>query len=151
MTASNASNAGCISAEAAVKQSGGHAKCPLCPESFFSELSLESHVHSMHQGQSIQCDECPHSFPSYTYLKLHKNMYHPSPNFPLRSAFQLAALTSSMGQPQVNNKEDAHAQLPPLVKKKEAEKVLDLSSPVKPLTTHQSSSAVTASEAVTNR
>ena len=113
---------------------GGHAKCPLCPESFFSELSLESHVHTVHQGQSIQCDECSHSFPSYTYLKLHKNMYHPSPNFPLRSAFQLAALSSMGQQPPPPLKDEVVPQ--PLPKKKE-ENVLDLSSPVKPMTPSQ--------------
>ena len=97
--------------------SGGHAKCPVCPESFYSELSLESHLQSVHAGQALPCDECTHTFPNFTYYKLHKNMYHPSANFPFRNAFQLAALT--MGH-----------QMQQEVKKKE-DKVLDLSSPVK--------------------
>ena len=115
----------------------GHAKCPICPESFYSELSLESHLQTLHQGQAIPCDECTHSFPNFTYFKLHKNMYHPagssanSNSFPFRNAFQLAAL--SMGHQAslaASLKAEESAALP--LKKKE-ENVLDLSSPVKPL------------------
>ena len=104
-----------------LEKSTGHAKCPICPESFFSELSLESHM-SVHQGVTIPCDECPMTFPSYTYFKLHKNMYHPngtstnngSAGFPFRNAFQLAVFNQNLQD-----------------KVKKEEKVLDLSSPVK--------------------
>ena len=109
----------------------GHAKCPICPESFFSELSLESHM-SIHQGVTIPCEECPMTFPSYTYYKLHKNMYHPASNgspsmpsntnagFPFRNAFQLAVFNQNL-----------HASTTELKSTKKEEKVLDLSSPVK--------------------
>ena len=106
---------------------GGHAKCPICPESFFSELSLESHM-SVHQGVTVPCEECPMTFPSYTYYKLHKNMYHPQTNgpsmpnasagFPFRNAFQLAVFNQNL-------------QSAESIKPKKEEKVLDLSSPVK--------------------
>jgi uncharacterized Zn-finger protein len=112
---------------AQVANKTGHAKCPLCPETFFSDLSLETHVQSVHQGQNIQCDECPHQFPSYTYLKLHKNMYHPTPSFPFRSAFQLSALSMAAHQTATTIKEEQAVSL----KKMKDEKVLDLSSPVK--------------------
>ncbi len=111
------------------KNAGGYAKCPICPESFYSELSLESHIATIHQSQSIPCDECSHTFPNFTYYKLHKNMYHPtSASFPFKNAFQLAALSMG-GQHHPGSLKDDLMATP--AKKKE-EKVLDLSSPIKP-------------------
>ena len=65
----------------------GHAKCPVCHETFFSEISLAAHVDSAHRGQEIKCDECPNVFPGYSYLKLHKNIYHHKSlaSFPLQA------------------------------------------------------------------
>ena len=129
-----ASSALAVSVAADLKN-GGHVKCPICPESFYTERCLESHLGTVHQGQSIQCDECPHTFPNITYYKLHKNMYHPASNlsaasFPFRNAFQLAALGAMTGQASISLK-DEKALMP--AKKEAPEKVLDLSSPVKPL------------------
>ena len=135
-----------ISASSNEVKPGGHAKCPLCPESFFSELSLESHVQTRHQGQNFQCDECPMLFPIYIQLKQHKYIFHPSAqsNFPnIRNAFQLAALSSMGQQPPIaggqgkENTASSSAASPQPQHKKKDEKVLDLSSPVKPLSTPQ--------------
>lgn len=111
-----------------LKSNGGHAKCPICPESFYSELSLESHIQGIHQGQSIPCDECTVTFPNYTYFKLHKNMYHPvsQAGFPFRNAFQLAALSMGHQAAQALKEELNHGPT-----KKQKDDVLDLSSPVK--------------------
>ena len=51
-------------------------KCPICAEHFYSELSLEVHVLSLHPGKEIRCEECSHPCPSYNYYKLHRNMFH---------------------------------------------------------------------------
>ena len=118
-----------------MKNTGGHVKCPSCPESFYTERCLQSHLETVHQGQSIICDECPNAFPNFLTYQLHKNMYHPSSNmsaanFPFRNAFQLAALGAMTGQANLANlkQEEKIISL-----KKEPEKVLDLSSPIKPL------------------
>ena len=87
----------------------------------------------MHKGQHIRCDECPFAFPTfptYTDLSNHKKLYHTPSNFPNQTfnALQLAAL-NSMRQPQSQD-------VAQILKKKE-ERVLDLSSPVKPMVTPQ--------------
>ena len=51
-------------------------KCPICSDPFFSELSMEVHIISLHPGKEIKCEECQHPCPSYNYFKLHKNMFH---------------------------------------------------------------------------
>eukprot|EP00090_Calanus_glacialis_P046003 TRINITY_DN8821_c0_g1_i1.p1 TRINITY_DN8821_c0_g1~~TRINITY_DN8821_c0_g1_i1.p1 ORF type:complete len:1154 (-),score=219.81 TRINITY_DN8821_c0_g1_i1:142-3603(-) len=51
-------------------------RCPICSEHFFSELSLEVHVISLHPGKEIRCDDCSHPCPTYNYFKLHRNMFH---------------------------------------------------------------------------
>ena len=62
--------------------------CPICPEKFSNELSLEVHVISLHSGREIKCEECGHPCPTYNYFKLHRNMFHfrpgsvPAPGFP---------------------------------------------------------------------
>ena len=35
---------------AADLKSGGHVKCPICPESFYTERCLESHLGTVHQS-----------------------------------------------------------------------------------------------------
>merc|ERR1712130_179322 len=47
-------------------------KCPICSEHFFSELSLEVHVISLHPGKEIRCEDCSHLCPTYNYFKLQK-------------------------------------------------------------------------------
>jgi len=54
-------------------------KCPICADPFFSELSMEVHIISLHPGKEIKCEECNHPCPSYNYFKLHKNMFHFKP------------------------------------------------------------------------
>ena len=52
-------------------------RCPLgCPDTFYSELSLELHLLSLHPGKEIRCEECGHPCPTYNYFKLHRNMFH---------------------------------------------------------------------------
>jgi hypothetical protein len=52
-------------------------RCPLgCPDIFYSELSLELHLLSIHPGKEIRCEECGHPCPTYNYFKLHRNMFH---------------------------------------------------------------------------
>lgn len=113
----------------------GHAKCPVCHETFFSEISLAAHVDSAHRGQDIKCDECSNVFPGYSYLKLHKNIYHHKSlaSFPLHALQQgLAGFPSMLTstptplkiESQIETKEK------PAEPKKE-EKILDLSSPIK--------------------
>ena len=58
-------------------------RCPVCADPFFSELSMEVHIISLHPGKEIKCEECAHPCPSYNYFKLHKNMFH----FKLGSSF----------------------------------------------------------------
>lgn len=60
-------------------QSNNHAEgfsCFVCKETFVSELSMESHILSMHPGDKVSCDECNFMCPNYSYLKLHRNMFH---------------------------------------------------------------------------
>ena len=75
---------------------GGHVKCPICPDMFYSEISMETHVGMLHAGQAMDCDECKQKFPSYGYLRLHKNIYHhrSDASFPLQSLSRMQALTS---------------------------------------------------------
>lgn len=54
----------------------GSFACPLCSETFFSEISLENHIQSTHPGKEIKCNDCPSQFPAYSLLKVHRNMYH---------------------------------------------------------------------------
>ena len=35
-----------------------HVKCPICPEMFYSEISMETHISITHAGQCVDCDEC---------------------------------------------------------------------------------------------
>ena len=51
-------------------------KCPICPERFYSELSMEVHVINYHPGREIRCEDCGHPCPTYNYFKLHRNMFH---------------------------------------------------------------------------
>ena len=109
----------------------GHAKCPVCQETFFSEISLAAHVDSAHRGQELKCDECSNVFPGYSYLKLHKNIYHHKSlaSFPLQALQQgLAGFPPMMtSTPQLK----IEAELKEKVELKKEEKILDLSSPIK--------------------
>lgn len=116
----------------------GHAKCPVCHESFFSEISLAAHVDSAHRGQDIQCDECSNIFPGYSYLKLHKNIYHHKSlaSFPLQALQQglnsFSPVTGSTGTQHLRAEHsiDAKENIPTQDTKKE-ENILDLSAPLK--------------------
>ncbi len=50
--------------------------CPICPEKFYSDISLDVHMISLHPGRDVKCEECGHPCPSYNYYKLHRNMFH---------------------------------------------------------------------------
>ena len=111
----------------------GHAKCPVCHETFFSEISLAAHVDSAHRGQEIKCDECPNVFPGYSYLKLHKNIYHHKSlaSFPLQALQHgLAGFPSIMTSTPVPPMK-MEAEIKEKVELKKEEKILDLSSPIK--------------------
>ena len=62
-------------------------KCPICPETFYTEISIEVHVLSFHPGKEIRCEECAHPCPSYNYYKLHRNMFHYRPQLGATAAF----------------------------------------------------------------
>jgi uncharacterized Zn-finger protein len=114
----------------------GHAKCPICHETFFSEISLAAHVDSAHRGQEIKCDECNNAFPGYSYLKLHKNIYHHKsiPNISLQALKQglvggFPAMIAASTAPSVPLK--LEAEIKEKLEVKREEKILDLSSPIK--------------------
>ena len=67
-----------ISMNPSVEESSKYSglKCPICPERFYSELSLEVHVINYHPGREIRCEDCGHPCPTYNYFKLHRNMFH---------------------------------------------------------------------------
>ena len=112
----------------------GHAKCPICHETFFSEISLAAHVDSAHRGQDIQCDECNNIFPGYSYLKLHKNIYHHKSlaSFPLHALQQgLAGFPSMMTSTPTPAKMEFLHEIKEKIEPKKEEKILDLSSPIK--------------------
>ena len=119
-----------------------HVKCPMCPEMFYSEISMETHLSITHAGQCIDCDECQQKFPNYGYLRLHKNIYHhrSDASFPLQSLSKMQSLTSPL--PQIPILPPSPLPIIPPIQKlpkvesnisspRKDEKILDLSSPVK--------------------
>ena len=55
--------------------------CPFnfCKDSYFTEINMEAHIHSKHQGMAIECSECKFNCRDYNFLKLHKSMFHNAP------------------------------------------------------------------------
>ena len=51
-------------------------RCFVCNESFPSEISLETHILSMHPTEKVSCEECNFTCPNYSILKLHRSMFH---------------------------------------------------------------------------
>ena len=59
----------------AVQALPGGKPCPVCKDTFYGELALDSHIMATHPGDEIQCEECPVRS-TYSLLKLHKSIYH---------------------------------------------------------------------------
>ena len=73
--------------------------CPVCKDLFFTEMSLEAHIVTVHAGQEVQCDECPFKA-SYSLLKMHKGIYHHKSfaSFPTLSALNaMSTLAATSG------------------------------------------------------
>ncbi|QQP57955.1 Uncharacterized protein FKW44_003119, partial [Caligus rogercresseyi] len=50
--------------------------CPICKDSHFSEISLESHIISLHPGIEMKCSECEYKSMNYGYFKAHRSVFH---------------------------------------------------------------------------
>ena len=57
--------------------------CPVCKETFINDISVETHILSVHPGQHLKCDSCTAMYPTFQNLKLHKYLHHLSslPNY----------------------------------------------------------------------
>ena len=51
--------------------------CPLCTETFYAGVLVDSHIAACHPGQPVPCKDCPMAFPTYTFLAIHRSLHHP--------------------------------------------------------------------------
>ena len=52
------------------------AACPVCKESFVSDLSVETHILTSHPGQHLSCDKCPAMFPTFQVCREIFSLFH---------------------------------------------------------------------------
>merc|ERR1711884_838315 len=80
--------------------------CPVCKETFYGDLALDSHIMAAHPADEVQCEECPVRA-TYSLLKLHKSIYHHKSfaSFPTLSALNamssFAAATNSIAAKEI--------------------------------------------------